>query len=112
VNSIPIEEEGTAKKFEGYTFQAGESTLHAIQVFTSEKIARTAIMHKSVTSVVRRHKRTYIAVPSILIKLSIHISHFFLIHLGRNLAQLLAYVLRFSSERKIRIRLRQIPLNV
>ena len=85
--------------------------LQVNQVFILEQMARTASMHKRVISAAERYKRVYIEVPSTLAKLSKNISHFFLPHLGRNLAQMLAYVLSFSSKSKQRICLGQATLS-
>ena len=57
--------EEAEEKIGGDTPVAGESMLQVNQVFTLEQIARTASMHKRVTSAAEKHKRVYIAVPSL-----------------------------------------------
>jgi hypothetical protein len=57
--------EETVEKIGGDTPVAGESMLQVNQVFTLEQIARTASMHTRVTSAAEKHKRVYIAVPSL-----------------------------------------------
>jgi hypothetical protein len=92
-------------------FIPGESILHVMQAFNLQKIARRASMGKRAISEAIRPKRKYIDVPSTFDTLSINISHFVMTHLGRKLAQLLAYVQLFPGKSKQRIRFGQISLN-
>jgi hypothetical protein len=57
--------EEAEEKIRGDTPVAGESMPQVNQVFTLEQMARTASMHKRVTSAAEKHKRVYIAVPSL-----------------------------------------------
>lgn len=52
------------QKYRSFRMPCFRTMLHAIQVFTYEKIARTASKHKRVTSALRRQKRKYIELPA------------------------------------------------
>src|SRR5258706_157606 len=87
---------------------------------TLEYISRSASMDKRMTSETTNPKRKCIEVPSTSDTLSLNFSHFVLTrnfsqfvltHLGRKLAQLLAYIHRFSGESKQGIRFDQVTLN-